>query len=46
MSTQAKDLIELIRLAEGGAGALVEHLLQAVALNIIAEGVEDDRGGC
>lgn len=46
MSERAKDLIELVRLSQGGMGALIEHLLQAIALNIIAEGVADARGGC
>lgn len=46
MSTLAEDLIELKRLAEGGAGALTEHLLREVALNLIAEGVADVREGC
>jgi hypothetical protein len=45
MSTLAQDLIELVRLSQGGAGALVEHLLQEVALNLIAPGVEDFRNG-
>jgi len=45
VSTLAKDLIELIRLAQGGAGALTEHLLREVALNIIAPGVADARIG-
>lgn len=45
MSRIAEDLIELKRLAEGGAGALTEHLLREVALNVISPGVADDRGG-
>lgn len=45
MSTLAADLIELQRLAKGGAGALTEHLLREVALNLIAEGVRDEREG-
>lgn len=45
MSTLAADLIELQRLAQGGAGALTEHLLREVALNLIAEGVRDEREG-
>jgi hypothetical protein len=45
MSTLAKDLIELKRLADGGAGALTEHLLREVALNLIAEGVASELGG-
>ncbi|WP_250481867.1 hypothetical protein [Caballeronia sp. NCTM5] len=46
MSTLAKDLVELKRLANGGAGALIEHLLREVAANLIARGVADERGGC
>ncbi|CAB3730587.1 hypothetical protein [Paraburkholderia rhynchosiae] len=46
MSQIASDLIELKRLADGGAGALTEHLLREVAADIIAEGVADERGGC
>lgn len=45
MSQIAEDLIELKRLAEGGAGALTEHLLREVAANLIAHGVADQRGG-
>lgn len=45
MSLIAQDLIELQRLAQGGAGALTEHLLREVAQNIIAPGVADDLGG-
>jgi hypothetical protein len=45
VSELAKDLIELKRLAVGGAGALVEHLLRSVALNLIAEGVASELGG-
>ncbi|WP_248322000.1 hypothetical protein [Caballeronia sp. Sq4a] len=45
MSTLAKDLIELVRLARGGAGALVEHLLREVSTNLIAPGVQDERVG-
>lgn len=45
MSTLAEDLFELKRLADGGAGALVDHLLKEVALNLIAEGVSDERQG-
>jgi hypothetical protein len=45
MSQLAEDLIELKRLATGGAGALTEHLLREVALNLIAEGVSDERQG-
>lgn len=46
MSTLAADLIELRRLAQGGAGALVEHLLQEVADNLIQPGCKDERDGC
>jgi hypothetical protein len=45
MSAQAKDLLELQRLAVGGAGALTEHLLREVAANLIAEGCRDEREG-
>lgn len=48
MSQAAEDLIELKRLAdsdEGHAGALTEHLLRTLALNIIAPGVNDQRAG-
>ncbi|MGF6764025.1 hypothetical protein P3T24_004356 [Paraburkholderia sp. GAS33] len=42
MSVLAKDLLELKRLASGGAGALTEHLLKEVAADIISEGVADE----
>lgn len=45
MSQAAHDLIELQRLAQGGAGALTEHLLREVAQNIISQGVENARSG-
>lgn len=45
MSQIAVDLIELVRLAQGGAGALTEHLLREVALNIIAPGVKPTNEG-
>lgn len=45
MSQAAQDLFELIRLSQGGAGALTEHLLQETVVNIIAPGVADTRGG-
>lgn len=45
MSVLAKDLIELLRLARGGAGALTEHLLKEVACNLIAPGVESVLAG-
>ncbi|ABA53156.1 putative bacteriophage protein [Burkholderia pseudomallei 1710b] len=46
MSLAAQDLIELLRLAQGGAGALTLHLLREIAGNLIAFGVADCRGGC
>jgi hypothetical protein len=46
MSRTAQDLIELQRLAQGGAGALTQHLLREIAKNLIAAGVADARGGC
>ena len=46
MSRAARDLIELQRLAQSGAGALTEHLLRELAKNLIAAGVADSRGGC
>ena len=45
MSVLAKDLLELRRLAQGGAGALTEHLLKEVAVNLISPGVADERSG-
>jgi hypothetical protein len=45
MSVLAKDLLELRRLAQGGAGALTEHLLKEVARNLIAPGVASVLGG-
>ncbi|MXN77582.1 hypothetical protein GR157_22915 [Burkholderia sp. 4701] len=45
MSRAARDLIELQRLAQSGAGALTEHLLRELAKNLIAAGVADSRGG-
>ncbi|WP_233854047.1 hypothetical protein [Paraburkholderia sp. HD33-4] len=44
MSTLAKDLIELNALPLPH-GSLTEHLLREIALNLIAEGVADERGG-
>lgn len=38
MSRTAQDLIELLRLAEGGAGALTQHLLRELARSLIAPG--------
>ncbi|CDY76141.1 hypothetical protein BGLT_05214 [Caballeronia glathei] len=46
MSVLAEDLIELKRLAEGGAGALVEKLLHEVAARLISDGLRDTREGC
>jgi hypothetical protein len=46
MSTLALDLIELVRLSQGGAGTLTAHLLQEVAMNLIAEGVASELEGC
>jgi hypothetical protein len=43
MSERARDLFELKRLAQGGAGALTEHLLREVAASLIASGVIDFR---
>lgn len=45
MSQNAQDLMELQRLAQGGAGALTETLLREYALRIIAAGLRDERGG-
>ncbi|MEX3955703.1 hypothetical protein B0G57_10662 [Trinickia symbiotica] len=45
MSRIAKDLIELKRLSEGGAGALTQHLLREIAASLIAFGVADWRKG-
>jgi len=45
MSDLAQDLLELQRLARLGGGALVEYRLREVALNLIAEGVCDEREG-
>lgn len=43
MSVLAKDLFELKRLADGGSGALIEHLLREIAVGLIAEGVANER---
>lgn len=43
MSDAAKELIELQRLAQGGAGALTQHLLRELAKCIIAPGVTNVR---
>jgi hypothetical protein len=45
MSRIAKDLIELKRLSEGGAGALTQHLLREIAASLIASGIADQRSG-
>lgn len=42
MSIFAKDLLELRAMPRG---ALIEHLLRTLAVNIIAPGVADQRGG-
>jgi hypothetical protein len=39
MSVLAQDMIELRRLSVGGAGALTDHLMHAVAEDLINEGV-------
>lgn len=39
MSVLARDLFELKRLADGGAGGLTEHLLREVASDLIPQGV-------
>jgi hypothetical protein len=44
MSILAKDLIELNALPLPH-GCLTEHLLRELAMNLIAEGVADERGG-
>jgi hypothetical protein len=44
MSLLAQDLIELNALPLPH-GTLTEHLLRAMAMNLIAEGVADERGG-
>jgi hypothetical protein len=46
MSTLALDLLELNRLCAGGYGALIEHLRLEVAMELIAAGLIDFRGGC
>lgn len=46
MSVLALDLLELNRLCAGGAGALTEHLRWQVAMELIAAGLIDFRGGC
>jgi hypothetical protein len=45
MSVLAKDLMEL-RAQPQPHGALTEHLIRAIALNLIAAGVADQRKGC
>jgi len=44
MSYSAQNLIELQRLAQGGAGALTQHLLREMASSIITPGVADACG--
>lgn len=41
MSVLARDLFELLRLARCGGGALVNHLLNAIAEEIISEGCDE-----
>jgi hypothetical protein len=43
MSYSAQNMIELQRLAQGGAGALTQHLLREMATCIITAGVADAR---
>jgi hypothetical protein len=38
MSRLSLDLIELRRLAEGGAGALTQHLMREIAASLISFG--------
>jgi hypothetical protein len=45
VSTLAKDLFELRQLVQDGAGALSQHMLAAIAAELIAEGVADQREG-
>ena len=45
MSTLAQDLQALRDMPEQH-GALTEHLMREIALNLIAEGVQDERDGC
>ena len=45
MSTLAQDLQALRDMPEP-RGALTEHLMREIALNLIAEGVRDERDGC
>lgn len=46
MSVLAKDLMELRAIRGSEHGALIEHLMREIALNLIAAGVADMRGGC
>jgi hypothetical protein len=41
MSTEAVSLFELQRLQRLGGGALTDHLLKAVAADLIAEGCDE-----
>jgi hypothetical protein len=45
MSRIARDLLELKRLTEGGAGALTQHLLREFAARLIAPGVATQSTG-
>jgi hypothetical protein len=42
MSVLAQDLFELQRLVRVGGGALTKHLLQEVAMRLIAAGVRNE----
>ena len=42
MSTLARDLAEIRIMPQG---SLTQHLLREIALNLIAPGVADERGG-
>jgi hypothetical protein len=46
MSNDAQDILELMRLAVGGAGTLTQHLLREYAARIIGSGVRSELGGC
>jgi hypothetical protein len=46
MSNDAQDILELMRLAVGGAGTLTQHLLREYAARIIGSGIRSDLGGC
>ncbi|MGA7780169.1 MAG: hypothetical protein WCA85_20995 [Paraburkholderia sp.] len=44
MSHSAEHLIELMRLARGGGGALTQHLLREVAMSILSPGPDGEGG--